>query len=213
MSSGALTTTSYAILGLLAIKPWTSYELTRQMDRSLGRLWPRAQSKLYEEPRKLVAHNLASVTHEQVGKRSRAVYSITEEGRSALAAWLGRPGAGPVLEFEQLLQVFFAENGSKADTLATLRATRDWAQARSAESLAVGREYLHGRGPFPERLPQLDLTARFLTDFYAMVGVWARWAGDVVETWPDDPRLAQSDVSTVEETVRRAAAAANAESS
>ena len=27
-----LTTTSYAILGLLGVRPWTSYELTRQME-------------------------------------------------------------------------------------------------------------------------------------------------------------------------------------
>src|SRR4051794_33638678 len=49
-SARGLTTTSHAILGLLAIQPWSTYELTRQMDRSLGRFWPRAHSKLYEEP-------------------------------------------------------------------------------------------------------------------------------------------------------------------
>jgi PadR family transcriptional regulator AphA len=193
MPSTTLTTTSYAILGLLAIKPWSTYELTQQMDRSLGRIWPRAQSKLYEEPKKLVAHGLARASEEQVGRRPRTVYAITDSGRRALAAWLREPGAGPVLEFEQLLKIFFAENGTKADALATLAATRAWAQARSAESLAVGRQYLQGQGPFPQRLAQLDLTARFLTDFYALVGDWASWAMGIVETW---------------ETVRRAAAAA-----
>ena len=59
MSTPPLTTTSYAVLGLLAIKPWSSYELTQQMDRSLGRVWPRAVSKLYEEPKKLVDHGHA----------------------------------------------------------------------------------------------------------------------------------------------------------
>ena len=38
----AMTTTSYAILGLLAVKPWTTHELVQQVDRSLRRLWPRA---------------------------------------------------------------------------------------------------------------------------------------------------------------------------
>jgi DNA-binding PadR family transcriptional regulator len=208
LPSTALTTTSYAILGLLAIKPWSTYELAQQMDRSLGRVWPRAQSKLYEEPKKLVAHSLARPTKERVGRRSRTVYAITDEGRRALAAWLGEPGAGPVLEFEQLLKIFFAENGSKANALATLAATREWAQARSAESLTIGRQYLHGQGPFPQRLAQLHLSARFMTDFYAMVGAWARWASDIVETWPDDPRLASADPAVAEDIVRRAAAAA-----
>src|SRR5215469_17731912 len=105
MSTPPLTTTSYAVLGLLAVRPWSSYELTQQMDRSLGRVWPRAVSKLYEEPKKLVSHGLAVATVESNGNRSRNVYTITPEGRSALADWLGQPGEGPVLEFEQLLKV------------------------------------------------------------------------------------------------------------
>jgi DNA-binding PadR family transcriptional regulator len=208
MSSGPLTTTSYAILGLLAIKPWSTYELTQQMDRSLGRIWPRAQSKLYEEPKKLVAAGLARATKERVGRRSRTVYAITPKGRKELAAWLTEPGAGPVLEFEQLLKIFFSEHGTTADALTTLTATLDWAQARSRESLDVGRRYVAGEGPFPQRAPQLELTSRFITDFYAFVGEWARWATGVVETWPDDPSLATPDPSVTEETVRRAARAA-----
>ena len=208
MSSGSLTTTSYAILGLLAIRPWTTYELTQQMDRSLGRIWPRAVSKLYEEPKKLVAAGLARASHEAVGKRSRTVYSITAKGRRAIAAWLAEPGAGPALEFEQLLKVFFSENGTKADTLATLAATGEWAKDRSRESLEVGRRYLAGEGPFPERAAQLELTSRFLTDFYAFVGEWAAWATEIVDAWPDDPRAAPSDPRRMEESVRRAARAA-----
>lgn len=208
MLSVTLTTTSYAILGLLAIKPWSTYELAQQMDRSLGRLWPRAQSKLYEEPKKLVAHGFARAIQERVGQRPRTVYAITDEGRRALAAWLGEPGAGPVLECEQLLKVFFAESGTKLDTLATLSAMGEWARARSAESLAIGRQYLQGQGPFPQRLAQLELTARFLTDFYTLVGDWATWASEVVATWPDDPGQASADRALLEETVHRAAAAA-----
>jgi DNA-binding PadR family transcriptional regulator len=104
VSSTNLTTTSYAILGLLAIQPWSTYELAQQMERSLGRVWPRAQSKLYEEPKKLVAHGLAKASVEQVGQRPRTRYAITPKGRRALATWLREPGAGPVLEFEQLLK-------------------------------------------------------------------------------------------------------------
>ena len=95
MARGSLTTTSYAILGLLAVKPWSTYELTQQMERSLGHMWPRAASKLYEEPKKLVDHGLARATQDRVGQRPRTVYSITDKGRRALAAWLREPGEGP----------------------------------------------------------------------------------------------------------------------
>src|SRR5712672_1019190 len=94
-----LTSTSYAILGLLAVKPWTTYELAQQMNRALGRFWPRAESKLYEEPKKLVAHGLARVSYEMVGKRRSTIYTITVKGRRALAKWVPSPGEGPVLEF------------------------------------------------------------------------------------------------------------------
>jgi PadR family transcriptional regulator, regulatory protein AphA len=206
VSTPPLTTTSYAVLGLLAIKPWSSYELTQQMDRSLGRVWPRAVSKLYEEPKKLAAHGLARPSIERNGRRSRTVYSITAEGRAALRDWLARPGAGPVLEFEQLLKVFFADSGTTADVLAVLVAAQDWARARCEESLAIGEQYAEGSGPFPERLAVLQLTSRFLTDFYVLVGDWAAWAADVVADWPDHPRQASHDPSVLTETNRRAAA-------
>src|SRR5687767_15650538 len=112
---GALTTTSYAILGLLAVQPWTTYELAQQMRRALGQFWPRARSKIYEEPKKLVAHGLARASAERVGNRPRTVYEITGEGSHVLRAWLSTPGESPVLEFEQLVQVFLAEHGTKAD--------------------------------------------------------------------------------------------------
>lgn len=204
MSRGTLTTTSYAVLGLLAIKPWSSYELTQQMERSLGRFWPRAVSKLYEEPKKLVDHGLARSGAEHNGQRSRTVYTITAKGRRALAVWLDDPGDGPVLEFEQLLKVFFAENGTKVSTLNSLRAAEQWAKERCATSLEVGEKYQKSQGPFPQRLAELQLSSRFLTDFYLLVLDWSRWATEIVDTWPDDPRDARHDPEVINETVRRA---------
>jgi len=193
------------LLGLLAIKPWSSYELTQQMDRSLGRVWPRAVSKLYEEPKKLVAHGLTRSSTERNGRRTRTVYAITAAGRTALRDWLAEPGEGPALEFEQLLKVFFADHSTKASTLATLASAQDWAQARCQESLAIAEQYAHGDGPFPDRAAVLALTSRFLTDFYLLVGDWAAWAAGIVADWPDDPRHASPDPAVTTETLRRAA--------
>src|SRR5258708_15347095 len=106
-STAELTTTSYAILGLLALRPWTTYELAQQMDRALGLFWPRTRSKLFEEPKKLVALGLARASSERVGKRPRTVYTITPKGRRALTAWVPQRGEGPVLEFEQLVRVVY----------------------------------------------------------------------------------------------------------
>jgi PadR family transcriptional regulator AphA len=209
MARGSLTTTSYAILGLLAVKPWSTYEPTQQMERSLGHMWPRAASKLYEEPKKLVDHGLARASEERVGQRPRTVYSITAKGRRAMAAWLREPGDGPLLEWEQLVKIFFCDNGTKADALATLEAAEAWAQARSAQTAAVGHQYRDQGGPFPERSAQTNVSVRFLIDFYALVADWARWANDVVETWPDDPRDAVADEALIRDNIERADAAAS----
>jgi DNA-binding PadR family transcriptional regulator len=194
----ALTSTSYAILGLLAVKPWTTYELAQQMDRALGRFWPRAESKIYEEPKKLVARGLARASSESVGKRRSTVYSITAKGRRALAEWVPTPGAGPVLEFEQLIKVFFAEHGTKDDLLATLAHVREESGERLGANARVPQAYLDGNGPFPERLPWLLLVGQFLVDFYVMVERWAEWAEGIVETWPDDLAHAQPDRKALE---------------
>jgi PadR family transcriptional regulator AphA len=205
MSRGAtLTTTSFAILGLLAVQPWSTYELTRQMDRSLGRIWPRAASKLYEEPKKLVELGLAEASTEQVGRRPRTVYAITAAGRHALAGWLKQPGAGPVVEFEQLLKVFFAENGTRADALATLAATRAWASERNEDNLAAARDYRAGTSPFQRRAAQNMLVGAFLIEFYRTVAEWAEWASGQVEQWPDDPAQAVPEPAVFEEMTRRA---------
>src|SRR5258706_15243686 len=109
-----LTTTSYALLGWLAVRPWPIYELAAQTRRNLRFFWPRADSRLYDEPKNLVAHGLARAQKTFVGKRPRTIYSITDKGRRALAAWLGEPSAPPVLEHEALVKVFFADAGSPA---------------------------------------------------------------------------------------------------
>ena len=208
MSNEELSTTSYAILGLLAVKPWTTYELAKQMDRALGSFWPRTRSHLYAEPKRLVALGMASAKPEATGRRPRTVYTITRKGRRALEHWVPEPGAGPVIEFEQLVKVFFAEHCSRVDLLASLEAMREWAEEHAAQGADIPREYLERRGPYPERLPWLILVGKFLDEWEATVDRWAEWAIGVVESWPDDIREAEPDWEALESMADRGEALA-----
>ena len=201
--SSKLTTTSFAMLGMLAIRPWSTYELAKHVDRSLRPLWPRARSNLFNEPKKLAAHGLAVATEETVGRRPRTVYAITPAGRKALEDWLGTPGEGPVLEFEQLLKVFFADQGTKADALKAVESIKDWARERDALNAAVARSYLDGTGPFPERAAVLGVVGRFHADFADMVNAWADWAATTIDGWPDDPSAAEPDREFLGQVARR----------
>jgi DNA-binding PadR family transcriptional regulator len=194
-----LTSTSYAVLGLLAIKPWTTYELAKQMDRSLRRFWPRAESRIYDEPPKLVAAGLARASKDLVGKRPRTTYSITDEGRNALGQWLDVEGAPPELEFEGLLKVFFGEHGDRQAMLTHLAAARRWSEERLTQDAAIVQGYLREGSPFPDRLPVIVLTGRFLSDFARLVGLWAEWAEDEVAAWPDDIAAAEANRPAMDE--------------
>ena len=74
-----MTTSSYAVLALLDLRPWTGYELTQQARRSLRYAWPKSERLLYSEPKKLVELGYATTRKETTGKRSRNVYEITGE--------------------------------------------------------------------------------------------------------------------------------------
>jgi DNA-binding PadR family transcriptional regulator len=185
-----LTTTSYAILGLLAIKPWTTYELAKQMEASLRNFWPRAERKLYEEPRKLVAHQLATVQQETVGKRPRSVYRITPAGRRALRAWLDEPGGLASLEFEALIKIFFAEHGGKDQLLANLDRIHAGALARVAVDAQWAQHYLTTGGQFPQRLALISLVGTLQAQLNQTILAWASWARQIARTWPEDLRTA-----------------------
>jgi PadR family transcriptional regulator, regulatory protein AphA len=186
MSTDELTTTSYAILGLLGIRPFTTYELAQQMERSLKRFWPRAQSRIYEEPKRLARLGLAKATEDRVGRRPRTTYAITAKGRRALQRWLAEPGSGPTVEFEALLKVFYGEQARKADVLANIEAMAAWAAQQNAENVAFARLYRRTGGPYPERLATITLTGKFIADFTDMITAWSSWAADEVARWPDD---------------------------
>src|SRR5260370_22252458 len=107
-SSGKLPPTSYALLGLLDLKTWTVYELTKQMRRSVRWFWPRAERKLYDEAKRLAGLGLATSRSEMTGRRASTVYEITPAGRDALRAWVGEPSfQPPVLEMEAMGHLFF----------------------------------------------------------------------------------------------------------
>ncbi len=204
MPTGQPTTTTFSVLCLLAVRPFSSYELTQQMVRSVGRMWPRAESKLYEEPKKLVALGFATARIEPVGKRSRTVYEITEQGRKALARWLEEPSSGPVLEFEQLIKVAFSDHGSRDAARRTVSAAKAWAVERNAENLLAATEYAAGSGPFQQRAAQGMLAGKFFTEFYAMVAAWADWADQQIAQWPDDPAKATADPNELAAILARA---------
>jgi DNA-binding PadR family transcriptional regulator len=190
------TTTSFAILGLLSLRNWSTYELAKQVSRSLHWFWPRAERKLYDEPKVLVADGLAAASKSYTGERPRTVYEITDAGREALTAWLDEPPAARVIEFEAMLKIFFADAGSIAQLVSTIEAVEKSSRDRLGE-LAAMIDAISRHPEFPDRLHISALTLRLQFAQEAGALNWSRWARNEIESWHSttdpgrwDPRAA-----------------------
>ena len=187
MAQGDLNTTSYVILGLLATRDWTAYDISVQFGRGVAELWPRADRQLYNAPKKLLERGLVSASTDPVGTgRSRTVYSITDAGRDALASWLATASKPSAMEFEGMIRVLFAEQGSLTDLRNNITTMRDHAQQTRALLLAHA-ERLHDvdSSTFPERQHLMTLANRFMIGHFTHISDWAEWALTETDTWSD----------------------------
>ena len=180
-----LSTTSFAILGLLAVRPWSTYELTHQVRKSLGRWWSKSERLLYNQPKILVEHGLATATTETVGRRPRTVYEITPAGREALRGWLGEPSSVYRIEWDAILRIFFAEHGSKEQLLATLRGTADKVHQDAWADFDEIDEVIQPGYQYADRAHLFALIVKLEVDVYRAIGDWFQWATHEVESWPD----------------------------
>jgi PadR family transcriptional regulator, regulatory protein AphA len=178
-----ITATSHAILGLLAVEEGTAYQLIKRMTRNYHFIWPRAESKLFEEVKRLVAARLASAHKGKTGRRRHTLYRITPTGRAALRKWVPTPSAEPLLEFEAALKVSYADFASKDALLGQLAAVEAHALGMRAMGERIARALLAGE-PWRRSGTQV-LMWRFLWDHYGAMAGWAAWARDEVVKWSD----------------------------
>lgn len=96
----------HALLAMLADRPKSGYELTKEFDREMGNVWAARHSQIYPELAKLLAGGLIELEDE--GPRGRKSYRITPAGRDEAIAWL-RNGGDRTVRNESLLKMFFLE--------------------------------------------------------------------------------------------------------
>jgi len=179
-----MTTSSYAVLALLSLRPWTGYELTQQAARSLRYAWPKSERLLYSEPKKLVGLGYATARTEQVGRRTRNLYEITDAGREVLSSWTQSPPSPPQFEAEPLLRLLFADIGTVEDLRAALDTFDADTRALHAAVLEVMRGYLRGEHPFPGRTHLSVLFGTFQLELFTLIEEWVAFAQREIADWP-----------------------------
>jgi DNA-binding PadR family transcriptional regulator len=126
------------ILGLLALKPMSGYEIRTWITEYLSFFWTEGWGQIYPALKELEAEGaIERVEGESQGKREKRVYRLLEAGRLKLSHYLASPPQPSTLRSELLLRVFF---GAFADERAIrLHLEGELARLKSEEAC---REFL-----------------------------------------------------------------------
>jgi DNA-binding PadR family transcriptional regulator len=183
--SARLTTTSYAVLAQVAVHPWSTYELAQQRVRYFRYVWPRAESAIYREVKRLSSMGLLEGKKEHVGKRPRTVYAITEKGRAALREWLATPVSPFAMDFEAMIRIFVAPLGTKGEIISTLERVLDDAREMLRFAGQVKQEFLQGIAVTQDQAYIRVLAVDFFISLLNTVEAWAQRTLDEIESWDD----------------------------
>jgi DNA-binding PadR family transcriptional regulator len=130
-----------AILGLLAIRPMTGYDLSRSYRRALQQIWYAPLGQVYPTLRKMNRDGLLRISVKvQRHRPNRKVYSLTADGRKLLVLWLAQPVALPRMHHEFIHKLFLLGNAAPAGrgnwVEAYIKRCDDWARdLRRAEAM------------------------------------------------------------------------------
>jgi DNA-binding PadR family transcriptional regulator len=80
----------HSILGLLAGRPMTGYEIKKIFDDTLAHAWNAHDSQIYPALHRMEDKGLITVEPIMDGRRQRRVNKITEAGRAELQNWISR---------------------------------------------------------------------------------------------------------------------------
>jgi DNA-binding PadR family transcriptional regulator len=95
----------YALLGALADRPRTGYELLKHFQQSLAYAWPASHSQIYPELARLVEGGLIEQTG--AGARNSKTYAVTEAGLDQLRTWLRETEPDRRVRSDAGLRTFF----------------------------------------------------------------------------------------------------------
>jgi DNA-binding PadR family transcriptional regulator len=165
----------HALLGLLAERPMSGYELDQRFEASVGSTWTAGHSQIYPELNRLADEGL--IAPGEPGPRGRKTYAITDAGIAAVRAWLSETDPDRTVRDEAALRTYFLwlmepaaarahverERDAARDTLNALRATaaarRPATPAERSQRIALeaGRRWAQARAEWAEwALARLD---------------------------------------------------------
>lgn len=131
-------TLKYSILGLLATRPMSGYDLKGTFDQSVSYVWNASGSQIYSALRDLERNGLVQAELiVQESRPNKKIYSVTPPGQQALRDWLKAPVPEKFSKDEFLVKLFF---GNEVDDTVAL------------QHLVQFREHLQEQADFLEQV-------------------------------------------------------------
>ena len=174
----AASTLGFALLGLLARRERTGYELSQLLREPIGFFWHARHSQIYPELARLekaglVRHTLVRQTERPDKKR----YRIAAPGRRALREWVTSPLAATPIRDELTLRTFsiWLADRSKARAMLVAELERHEALLRRHDEVeAAVRKVLRGRRQEAKQFANYA-TLRRGVSYERHVVDWLRW--------------------------------------
>src|SRR5918995_1713850 len=132
-----LSATAKVILGMLAARPRSGYEIKTLVDSSARFFWAASYGQIYPELKRLEKAGLITGADASQGARQRTVYKLTAKGKRAAREWIERAPQIFELRDEGLLELFFAGSIEPSRTAEIARERAAQAAAVAAELRAV----------------------------------------------------------------------------
>lgn len=164
-----LSTTEFAVLGLLSFGERSGYDLKKAAEAGVGYVWTAAKSQIYAVLPRLVEGGFATAKRvRQERFPDKQVYRISKRGEEAFLAWLEEPVDYTATRSPFLLKIFFGGKMSSEALVVHVQRKREAA----ADELAEYRE-IEKRIKEDERSYFGYATLRW---GMAEARAWIRWA-------------------------------------
>ncbi|MGI5245387.1 PadR family transcriptional regulator [Dactylosporangium sp. CA-139066] len=169
----------HALLGLLADRPQTGYDLTKRVEETLaGYAWNAGHSQIYPELKRMTADGLAEVVDE--GSRGSKVYGVTEAGRAELRRWMFSPLGEAPARNEFVLRLFMLSSLDLPDVRVL---AEQMAAASDRQAVELGHTIKEIEDATPAGQPHgyARFAAEFGRRWFEMQRDWARWLLEQLE--------------------------------
>ena len=134
--------TDYVILGLLAERPLSGYQIKKIIDIRFQFFWSESFGQIFPALKSLTVQGLVEECPlEAPGGHAAKMYQITPAGKAALIDWLSQPVEKESLRLEILLKTYFSGYAAPEAMLAHLSAFEE-SHSRQLHILGLFQEEL-----------------------------------------------------------------------